>query len=256
MTTSERDTRAAIPAQDRTTLPLACVEVGASSIETVLLDGTELVHREAAALAPLGRRLLIAVPGLVARNRVVAASNLGWYDVDPAERLGLLEPAALVCNDAEAAALGESVLRPGHPDLVFVGLGTGVGGAVVRRGVAEANLFAHGGDFGRRECGCGRVGCLETVAGGWSLPSQLSHSDLVSVTLNLATAIRDEPHATPGLVVLAGGITAAYPVLVPLLADAMPAHEVVGTAAPQAKSAAAWGLRHRYLSDVASLHPA
>jgi glucokinase len=250
MTTSERDARVT---EDRSTLPLTCVEVGASSVETVLLDGPELVHREAAPIAPLGRRLLIAVPGLVFRNRVVAASNLGWYDVDPAEKLGLDGPAALVCNDAEAAAIGESVLRPGHPDLIFVGLGTGIGGAVVRRGRVEANLFAHGGSFSQRECGCGLVGCLETVAGGWALPAELSQADLVAITLNLATAIRDEPHATPGLVVLAGGITANHPLLVPLLAEAMPDHEVVGTAAPQAKSAAAWGLRHLYASDVVAL---
>ncbi|MCW2542572.1 MAG: hypothetical protein JWM40_124, partial [Frankiales bacterium] len=74
----------------------------------------------------------------------------------------------------------------------------------------------------------------------------LTDADLVAITLNIATAVRDEPHATPALVVLAGGITAAYPLLIPLLADAMPDHEVVGTAAPEAKSAAAWGLRHLY----------
>ena len=139
--------------------------------------------REPGAVAPAGRPLLIAVPGLVdATTGSLAASNLGWYDVDPAEQLGLDGPAALVCNDAEAAALGESVLRPGHPDLVFIGLGTGIGGAVVRHGVAEANLFAHGGGFSRRECGCGRVGCLETVAGGWALPEVLSDADLVAIT--------------------------------------------------------------------------
>lgn len=229
-----------------TTERLTCVEVGASSTETVLLDGPELVSREPGARAPEGRPLLIAVPGLVRGNRVLAASNLGWYDVDPADCLDLDAPVALVCNDAEAAALGESALRPGEPDLIFIGLGTGIGGAVVRHGAAEANLFAHGGDFSRIECACGRIGCLETVAAGWSLPEVLTDADLVAMTLNIATAVRDEPHATPALVVLAGGITAAYPLLIPLLADAMPDHEVVGTAAPGAKSAAAWGLRHLY----------
>jgi glucokinase len=257
VTTSEQDARVVDLRPDqaalRSTQQLTCVEVGASSTETVLLDGPDLVHREAAPIAPLGRQLLIAVPGLVLRNRVVAASNLGWYDVDPAERLGLGTGAALVCNDAEAAAVGESVLRPGSPDLVFVGLGTGIGGALVRGGRADANLLAHGGRFGERECACGLVGCLETVAGGWALPSELSSQDLRSIALNIAAAIRDELPSTPELVVLAGGLTAAHPVLIQLLADALPEREVQGTAAPGTKSAAAWGLRHLYTTDVVSL---
>ena len=225
---------------------VTCVEVGASSIETVLLDASTIVHRRLGAVAPAGQPLLIAVPGLVRGNRVIAASNLDWYDVDPAEQLGLAGPPDVVCNDAEAAALGESVLRPGRPDLVFVGLGTGVGGAVVIDGVAEANLFAHGGSFGDRPCACERVGCLETVAGGWALPETLTESHLSDIARAIAQAINDEPRATPSLVVLAGGLTAAYPSLVALLGAALPDRQVVSTAAPGTKSAAAWGLRHLY----------
>ena len=89
---------------------LACVEVGGSSSQTVvfgddtvvLLDGT---HQ------PAGARLALAVPGLLDGHRVVGASNLGWIDVDPVEELGLRGPAEVVCNDAEAAALGEAELR-------------------------------------------------------------------------------------------------------------------------------------------------
>ena len=224
---------------------LTCVEVGASSVETVLL-GPAGARRISGACAPAGQPLLIAVPGLVEGTRVLAASNLGWYDVDPAEQLGLPAPAALVCNDAEAAALGESVLRPGRPDLVFVGLGTGVGGAVVRDGEVTANLFAHGGSFGERGCGCGRLGCLETVAGGWALPERLTGDDLARLARSVARAVQDEPLATPPLVVLAGGLSAAYPSLVALLAGALPARTVQASAARGAKSAAAWGLRDRY----------
>ena len=223
--------------------PVTCIEVGASSVETVLLDAATVVRRQAGAVATDGPPLLIAVPGLVADNRVVAASNLDWYDVDPAQQLGLAGPADLVCNDAEAAALGESVLRAGHPDLVFIGLGTGVGGAVVIDGVATANLFAHGGTFSDRDCGCGRRGCLETVAGGWALPASLSEPDLVVLATAVARAVTEEPTATPSLVVLAGGLTAAYPTLVALLGAELPGRQVVPTAAPTTKSAAAWGLQ-------------
>jgi hypothetical protein len=231
---------------------LTCVEIGASGVETILLDAGQVSQRGPGATAPQGRPLLIAVPGLVGDNRVIAASNLDWYDVDPAEALGLQGPAVVVCNDAEAAALGESALRPGVPDLVFVGLGTGVGGAVVRDGTATANLFAHGGAFSDRACGCGRTGCLETVAGGWALPATLSDGDLKVIAHAIAEAVRAEPLATPPLVVLAGGVTAAHPRLVELVARAMPDREVVGTAAPSTKSAAAWGLRHLYARQSAS----
>ncbi|MCW2500524.1 MAG: transcriptional regulator, family protein [Frankiales bacterium] len=232
-------------------LGLCCVEVGASSVETVLLGPGSAVQRLDGLHPPDGRPLLLAVPGLVHAGRVVAASNLGWYDVDPAEQLGLPVRAAVVCNDAEAAALGESALRPGAPDLVFVGLGTGVGGAVVTGGVAEANLFAHGGRFGDRPCGCGRVGCLETVAGGWALPAPLTAADLPPLAAALAQAIEQEPRASPRLVVLAGGITTAHPHLVPLLAAALPERTVQPTAAATTKSATAWGLRHLHATGTA-----
>ena len=226
--------------------PLTCIEVGASSIETVLLESATVVHRRRGAFAPAGQPLLIAVPGLVDGSRVLAASNLDWYDVDAAEQLGLLGPADLVCNDAEAAALGESVLREGQPDLVFIGLGTGIGGAVVRGGRAVANLFAHGGRFGGRPCGCGRVGCLETVAAGWALPATLTDADVRDVASAVATAVNDEPLAVPPLLVLAGGLTTAYPHLVHLLGVDLPDRQVVPTAAPTTKSAAPWGLQYLY----------
>lgn len=229
---------------------LTCVEIGASTVETVLLEGSELVHSAPLVYAPSGQPLLIAVPGLVRGKRVVAASNLGWYDVDPAAALGLDQAADLVCNDAEAAAIGESVLRAGQPDLVFIGLGTGIGGAVVHRGAAEANLFAHSGEFSARGCACGRVGCLETVAAGWALPAELTDSDLTVMAQVIATAIREEPHATPALVVVAGGLTRRHPSLVSRLSVALPERHVTGTAVPGSKSAAAWGLRHLFSQQL------
>ena len=238
-------------AYDPLTDQLCCVEVGASSIETVLLGPGAWWQRRDGLPTSIETPLLLAIPGLVSGGRVLAAVNLGWYDVDPAQQLGLTRPAAVVCNDAQAAALGESVLRPGDPDLVFVGLGTGVGGAVVTEGLAAANLFAHGGSFGERGCACGRVGCLETIAGGWALPGRLSAAELPAIAAAIATAVNNEPRATPELVVLAGGLTAAHPALLSLLGQALPDRTVVPTAAMGTKSAAAWGLRHLYASSAA-----
>ena len=226
---------------------LACVEIGGGSVETVLLDEAGTATRYDGLAVPEGLPLLIAVPGLIEDGRVLVASNLGWYDVDPAEQLGLPVRAAVVGNDAEAAALGESALR-GGPDLVFLGLGTGVGGAVVTSGAATCNLFAHHKSHSTRTCTCGAVGCLETVAAGWALPDPLADDDLPAVAKALARAVEAEPLAVPGLVVLAGGLTARHPALVDLLAAQLPHRTVEPTASHGTKSAAAWGLRHLLLS--------
>lgn len=226
---------------------VACVEVGASSCETALLDDTGALKHLRGVAAPPDVPLLLAVPGLIDGNRVLAASNLGWYDVDPAEALGLPGPVRLLCNDAEAAALGEYALRGAGPDLVFIGLGTGVGGAVVRGGVVTGNMLGHLTGFSTRSCRCGREGCLETVAAGWALPDSLEPETVRDLVEALATAIRSEPAADAELVVLAGGVSAAHPELVELLGAALPDRIVEATAAPAAaKSAAAWGLLHAF----------
>ena len=226
--------------------PLACVEVGGGGVETVLLGGTRPIVLAGPQPSP-GIPLLMAVPGLIAGTRVVAASNLGWLDVDPAAQLGLPAPAELVLNDAEAAALGESALRDGAA-LTYVGLGTGVGGAVVAGGqVLAANLLGHGGSFGDRACPCGRTGCLETVAAGWALPEPLPAEDLPAVAAAVAAAVRAEPLATAALVVVAGGLARRHPALVEAIGAALPDLVVEPTAAPgDVKSAAAWGLALAY----------
>jgi glucokinase len=231
---------------------LACVEVGGGSIETVVLGGAVPVVLPGAQ-PPADLPLLMAVPGILDGLRVLAASNLGWLDVDPAEQLGLA-PAALVLNDAEAAALGESALRDGKA-LTYVGLGTGVGGAVVADGiVVGANLLGHGGTFGDRACPCGRTGCLETVAAGWALPDPLPAELVPGVARAVAAAVRAEPLATSPLVVVAGGLARRHPAVVAALAQELPECAVEPSAAPAGvKSAAAWGLALAYEQVVGAL---
>jgi len=227
---------------------LACIEVGGSGVQTVVfgVDGTAVFldgpHQ------PPGACVALAVPGLIDGHRVASASNLGWIDVNPVAELGLRGAAVVVCNDAEAAALGEAELRGLGPDtvLAFVGLGTGVGGAVVAGSeVLDENLFGHGGAFGDRLCRCGRTGCLETVAAGWALPDALGDEQLRGVAAAVAVAVAAEPAADPAaVIVVGGGIVRRHPNLVAFVQDALPTRAVEASAAPPAaKSAAAWGLR-------------
>jgi predicted NBD/HSP70 family sugar kinase len=233
---------------------LACVEVGGGSVQTVLFDADDY-SLHGGALQPPGAALAIAVPGLIDGELVAEASNLGWRNTDPVVALGLRGPALVVVNDAEAASLGEAALRGarGLAELVFVGVGTGVGGAVVRDArVVAGNLFGHGSGFGDSVCRCGRSGCLETVAGGWALPEPITRNHLEDVATAIAVAIGREPQASGGPVVVGGGITRRYPQLVRLLADRLPERRVEASLAPaRAKSAAAWGLR-RLVDDLTS----
>jgi glucokinase len=100
----------------------------------------------------------------------------GWEDVDVRDVLlrefGL--PSAIE-NDCKLAALAEAHLGAGrgHRTVLYVTIGTGIGGGIVRDGqimdfgdVGEAevgHIFVMQDGF---TCGCGKKGCLETVASG------------------------------------------------------------------------------------------
>ena len=121
-------------------------------------------------------------------------------------------------------ALGEWVLRGrSDPRLVFIGVGSGIGGAVVDEGVVtHCNLFGHQPGFGSRRCSCGRSGCLETVAAGWAMPRPLDGAAIESAARAIATALAAEPAAARGLVVVGGGVAAHYPQLIDRIGAALP----------------------------------
>lgn len=240
------------PGDDQDRL-LACVEIGGGSMQTVLFNDGDRPRLLDGAHQPDGALLALAVPGLISDGIVVHASNLDWRNVDPVQALGLDGPAAVVVNDAEAAALGEAALRgtDGLGAMVYICIGTGIGGAVIRDGgIVRSNLFGHnaedhGSSFGDLACRCGRHGCLETLAAGWALPEPLGEKELVILAERLAAAIEVHPLADEGTVVVAGGIARRYPDLVQLLKLRLDTRAVEHTLAPYAaKSASAWGLRY------------
>jgi predicted NBD/HSP70 family sugar kinase len=127
-------------------------------------------------IAPVG--LTVGVAGLVDRERAVLTHgpNLGWHDVPVGdllrERLGTTYPVT-VDNEGNLAAIAEAT--PGDPDrqdiLVIFGE-VGVGGGIVAGGRLLRGRQGYAGEFGHmivepqgRRCGCGRVGCWETVSG-------------------------------------------------------------------------------------------
>jgi glucokinase len=117
----------------------------------------------------------------VDRSTVTFAPNIDWIDeplgTDVAALTGL---PVVVENDAAAAAWGEYRFGAGEDtdDLLFVTLGTGVGGGVVHRGTVLRGGFGAAAEIGHirvvpdgRPCGCGQNGCLEQYGSGSALVS-------------------------------------------------------------------------------------
>ncbi len=119
----------------------------------------------------------IAVPGTVDRDRGVAVSavNVGWRNLPLVdllrERYGL---PGVIANDGNAGAWGEYAFGRGKDtqNLVYLTVGTGIGGGIIDagrvvRGSGAAGEVGHilvspGGPL----CPCGVLGCLESLAAG------------------------------------------------------------------------------------------
>ena len=115
----------------------------------------------------------------VDRATVTFAPNIDWIDEPLAEAVGkLVDLPVVVENDANAAAWGEYRFGAGEDtdDLLFVTVGTGVGGGIVHRGMVVRGGFGAAAEIGHirmvpdgRLCGCGQQGCLEQYASGRAL---------------------------------------------------------------------------------------
>ncbi|GLC87350.1 ROK family glucokinase [Lysinibacillus piscis] len=105
---------------------------------------------------------------------VIGAYNLNWRTLQPV-KAQIEQATGIPCyvdNDANVAALGEQWqgAGDGSANVVFITLGTGVGGGIVSEGKLIHGVGA-AGEIGHMNvdpngylCTCGNVGCLETVA--------------------------------------------------------------------------------------------
>lgn len=118
----------------------------------------------------------LGVPGAVLQGRFVKPCvNLNGWGGDVAGELSALcgLPVKAV-NDANAAALGEMWKGggEGYENVVFVTIGTGVGGGIIIGGKLLSGVHGAGGEIGHikvqagedQACGCGKHGCLEQYA--------------------------------------------------------------------------------------------
>lgn len=130
----------------------------------------------------------IGAPGPVDSERGIMhmAPNLGWAERPLAKDLGkALGMRVVLGNDVNCGALGEVAYgaAAGARSAVAAFVGTGLGGAVVIDGNVINGAHGYGGEighipapFGDAVCGCGRRGCLETVASKTGLVRQITEA--------------------------------------------------------------------------------
>lgn len=141
-----------------------------------LLNGIAEKYREIAeeySITAMG----VGTPGDI-RNSLVSASNIPFEKFNLAKEMAKkISVPVRVSNDANCAALGESVCGAGKDvkNLVMITLGTGVGGGII----IDNKIYEGAGCAGEighfciiengRECSCGKKGCFEQYASATAL---------------------------------------------------------------------------------------
>ena len=171
-------------------------ETGRILVKDKIPTGKDRPYKEIAAdIAALAVRLAerggvapegagIGSPGTVDSSRgvIVYSNNIRWSNVPLGEELSrLIGLPVAVTNDANPAALGECFCGAGsgYRNVVFVTVGTGVGGGLV----LDGSLYEGGGSagaeightvirMGGERCTCGRRGCFEAYASATALIRQ------------------------------------------------------------------------------------
>jgi glucokinase len=136
--------------------------------------------------ASVGDAVGLGIPGgMTPDGQIVAnAPNLGWRNVPFGRMVAAQLPGTRVrCdNDLNAILLGEQrfgVAR-GCRHVVALYPGTGIGGAVMVDGRLVRGMGGFAGEIGHIDmnsgvrCGCGEIGCAETIAGGFYIEARVA----------------------------------------------------------------------------------
>ncbi len=141
----------------------------------------------------------LTAPGLIDRRQqqMLLSANLHQLDGrfparDLQRRLNL---QTILFHETDALCLGERAYgrAPGMDDFALVDASGGLGAAVMSGGQIMAGHSGLAGEIGHitvepggRRCGCGNVGCLETVASDLALAGMIS--DRIGKTLDINRA--------------------------------------------------------------------
>lgn len=118
--------------------------------------------------------VILSVPGVVdeGAGKILFSPNIHWSEAADLTAIvrGIWDVPVLLVQEERALALGHQVNSPDNEDFLLVDFGDGVGGAVIVNGKPLANPLPISGELGHtpvlgnhRRCGCGAVGCVETL---------------------------------------------------------------------------------------------
>jgi len=194
-------------------LPVLAIDLGGTKIRTALISNKGKIMAKEYSLtlasegleAMMGRmlsgidRLLslknlapfqlhgmsIAAAGAIDSEKglVTSSPNLpGWHDVpvrDIVRSKYKVDP--FLINDASAAALGEHEFGAGKGvnNLIYLTVGTGIGGGIIIDGKLYCGVSGSAGEIGHMtidvngtRCNCGNTGCLEILASGTAMAKE------------------------------------------------------------------------------------
>lgn len=118
--------------------------------------------------------VILSVPGIVdeGANRILYSPNLHWTEKTDLAALvrRVWDVPVLLVQEQRALALGHHLADPACEDFLLVDFDEGVGGAIIVEGKPLSNPLPISGEIGHtpvpgnvRPCGCGAVGCMETL---------------------------------------------------------------------------------------------
>lgn len=150
----------------------------AETLDVVMEMIDELIERNGDATV---WAVAVGVPGPVDfdSGRPVAPPIMpGWNGFDLRRRFEQRFDAPVwVDNDVNLLAMNERARHAGeHLDLIYCKVGSGIGAGLLSQGRIHRGANGAAGDIGHVRvrdaevvCRCGKIGCLEAVAGGWAL---------------------------------------------------------------------------------------
>ncbi len=146
----------------------------------------------------------MGIPGLVdfSANKTIYLPLHNWNGIDPckyiAEHFGCV---SVLDNDANINALGEYCFGKGkkYKNIVFITLGTGLGGAVINDGRLLRGRNNASAEFGHicleavggKPCVCGRRGCFQAYCSGTAMTELAEESCRRNPHSRLAMMVRD-----------------------------------------------------------------
>lgn len=154
--------------------------------------------------------VLVSVPGIVdeTEGRVLFSPNLHWserVDFRQSLRKMLNAPVEMV-QEIRALALGQLAASPSQKDFLLVDFGHGLGGAAVLHGGLYHGALPLVGELGhtpvldnQRECGCGSLGCVETLLSRTGLFTSIQENNSIARTSTYSWKLVEEYIAGHGI---------------------------------------------------------